>query len=283
MKIINHPKDIQLFSDNTRNKNQQIGFVPTMGYLHQGHISLLEAARKQTDMVVLSIFVNPTQFGPGEDLSVYPNDLPKDLDIAEKAGVDVVFTPGEKDLYGSNYQTYINLKHLPDHLCGIHRPIHFQGVATVVTKLFNIVKPHFAFFGEKDYQQLAIIRQMTLDLNFDIEIIGCPIVREKDGLAMSSRNVYLTQNQRKSALSLNQALKSTQRKVSTGITDAKKLISDAKESIESQAEAQVEYISICDKDTLDDISTISKDSLMALAVKIGSTRLIDNTILHMIP
>ena len=280
MKVIEDPKEMQIFSDEARHQNYKIGFVPTMGYLHQGHISLLDAARKETDQVVLSIFVNPTQFSPGEDLSVYPRDLPKDMDIAKKAGVNVVFTPDDNNIYGPNYQTNINLKQLPNHLCGIHRPIHFQGVATVVTKLFNIVKPHFAYFGEKDYQQLAVIRQMTQDLNFNINIVGCPIVREKDGLAMSSRNVYLSKTQRQSALSLSKVLKDTQKKVFDGITDVNKLVSDAKNYIESQPEAQVEYINICDKDTLDDISIINKDSLMALAVKIGRTRLIDNTILN---
>ncbi|ETR74530.1 MAG: pantoate--beta-alanine ligase [Candidatus Magnetoglobus multicellularis str. Araruama] len=279
MKVIQNPKEIQKLSEDLRKQNYHIGFVPTMGYLHKGHISLLNAARKQSDYVVLSIFVNPTQFGPLEDLSIYPNDLPKDLAEAEQAGVDFVFTPTEKVLYGSNYQTFINLNELPNHLCGLHRPIHFQGVATIVAKLFNIVKPHKAFFGEKDYQQLAVIRQMVKDLNFSIEIIGCPIVREDDGLAMSSRNVFLSELQRKSALYLNKALNEAQQHVFQGIIDSKTLIANTHEMIAAQPETKIEYIHICDKDTLIDLPSVNKDCLMALAVRVGQTRLIDNTIL----
>jgi pantoate--beta-alanine ligase len=230
---------------------------------------------------VLSIFVNPTQFGPNEDLSIYPNDLPKDLAAAEQAGVDLVFTPCNEDLYGPNYQTFVNLNALPNHLCGLHRPVHFQGVATVVTKLFNIVKPHMAFFGEKDYQQLAVIRQMVRDLNFDIEIVGCPIIREKDGLAMSSRNVFLSEKQRKSALYLYKALNLAQQKVAQGITDTKILIADALKNIGSQPETNIEYICICDKDTLIDKQSVDQECLMAMAVKVGQTRLIDNSILFL--
>jgi len=279
MKVIKHPADMQILSNNIRKTNQTIGFVPTMGYLHKGHISLLDTARGQSDQVILSIFVNPTQFGPEEDLSVYPRDLPKDLDIAEKAGVDIVFTPNVDHLYGKNYQTYVNLKQLPNHLCGLHRPNHFQGVSTVVTKLFNIVKPHLAYFGEKDYQQLAVIRQMVLDLNFDIQIIGCPIVRENDGLAMSSRNVYLSKDHRKTALVLSQSLNLTQEKVFKGIILVETLINEAQEMILAQSETQIDYIRICNKDTLEDIQTITEDCLMALAVKVDKTRLIDNKIL----
>jgi pantoate--beta-alanine ligase len=279
MKIIQKPEDVQKISNDIRKNNQRIGFVPTMGYLHDGHISLLKAARDQTDYVVLSIFVNPTQFGPQEDLSIYPNDLPKDLNAAEQAGVDMVFTPTEKVLYGTNYQTFVNLNELPNHLCGLHRPSHFRGVATIVTKLFNIVKPHVAFFGEKDYQQLAVIRQMALDLNFDIQIIGCPIIREDDGLAMSSRNVFLSKKQRQSALYLNKALMLSQQKVSQGVTDTEIIIKEAKKLIESQPETSIDYINICDMNTLMDIPSIDRDCLMALAVKVGKTRLIDNCIL----
>jgi pantoate--beta-alanine ligase len=279
MKVIQKPKDLQKLSNEMRRNDQIIGFVPTMGYLHDGHISLLTAARSQSSMVVLSIFVNPTQFGPHEDLSIYPNDLPKDLAVAEAAGVDLVFTPSNEDLYGPHYQTYVHLNELPNHLCGLHRPTHFQGVATIVTKLFNIVKPHMAFFGEKDYQQLAVIRQMVLDLNFDIKVVGCPIVREKDGLAMSSRNVFLSANERQSALSLNKTLIHAQDQVSQGVKDAALLIENAQQRIESQQDTKVEYIRICDKDTLTDIPSVDKNCLMAMAVKVGKTRLIDNCIL----
>jgi len=279
MKIIEKPKVLQEISNKYRQNDQRIGFVPTMGYLHDGHISLLNAARSQSDVVVLSIFVNPTQFSPHEDLSIYPRDLPKDLAAAEQAGVDLVFTPTKKDLYGPNYQTYVNLKELPNHLCGLHRPTHFQGVATIVSKLFNIVKPHMAFFGEKDYQQLAVIRQMAFDLNFDIKIVGCPIIREKDGLALSSRNVFLTEMQRKSAIFLNKVLIQTQEKVSEGESDTELLIANAKKILELQPYTKVEYIRICDKETLVDIPSVNKNCLMAMAVKIGRTRLIDNCIL----
>jgi len=279
MKIIQKPGDLQKISNEIRKSDQCIGFVPTMGYLHDGHISLLKAARSQSSFVVLSIFVNPTQFGPNEDLSIYPNDLPKDLAAAEAAGVDLVFTPTRQDLYGKNYQTYVHLDELPNHLCGLQRPTHFQGVATIVTKLFNIIKPHMAFFGEKDYQQLAVIRQMALDLNIDIKIVGCPIVRENDGLAMSSRNVFLSNNQRQSALSLSKALNRAQSQVSQGVTDASRLIENAQQYIESHQETEVEYIRICDKDTLIDIPSVDKNCLLAMAVKVGKTRLIDNCIL----
>jgi len=281
MEIIQKTKNMNKQSNEIRKSDKRIGFVPTMGYLHDGHISLLKIARSQSDYVVLSIFVNPTQFGPNEDLSIYPMDLPKDLAAAEQAGVDLVFSPCKEDLYGPNYQTFVNLNELPNHLCGLHRPVHFQGVATVVTKLFNIVKPHMAFFGEKDYQQLAVIRQMVRDLNIDIDIVGCPIIREKDGLAMSSRNVFLSEKQRQSALYLYKALCQAQQKVFLGITDAKILIADALKNIGSQPETNVEYISICDKDTLVDKQFVDKECLMAMAVKVGQTRLIDNCILFL--
>jgi len=280
MKVIQYPKEIQKLVNDIRKTDQTIGFVPTMGYLHQGHISLINAARKQCDQVVLSIFVNPTQFGPNEDLSIYPNDLPKDLEMAKQAGVNIVFTPTKKDLYGENYQTFINLTQLPNCLCGLSRPTHFQGVATIVTKLFNIVKPHLAFFGEKDYQQLAVIRQMVTDLNMDISIVGCPIVREKDGLAMSSRNVFLSDKQRQTALNLYKILLDTQEKVSSGKTNANELIQEAQDLILTLPETKIDYIKICNKDTLADISKITGACLMALAVHVGKTRLIDNMILQ---
>ena len=192
IEIITSSINAQKTLEKIRLKGQTISFVPTMGFLHEGHLSLLREGRKKSDCLVLSIFVNPTQFGPGEDLDAYPQDTEKDLALAEKEGVDIVFMPGSDELYSVRFQTYVQLEKLPHYLCGISRPTHFRGVATIVTKLFNIIKPHIAIFGQKDFQQLAIIRQMVLDLNFDIEIIGVPTVREKDGLAMSSRNAYLT-------------------------------------------------------------------------------------------
>lgn len=263
-----------------RQQGKTIALVPTMGYLHDGHLSLVKEGRKVGDDLVVSIFVNPTQFGPGEDLESYPRDFDRDCELVRKAGGDVIFAPDKNELYGKGYQTYVQLKKLPNHLCGISRPLHFRGVATVVTKLFNIVRPHFAIFGQKDFQQVLVIRQMVRDLNFDTEIIGAPIVREPDGLAMSSRNTYLTPEQRISALSLNKSLKRAQELVKSGITDPSEIIDAATEIITSHHECITDYISICDPETLDDIKTIDRPALMALAVKIGKTRLIDNTIIE---
>ena len=229
--------------------------------------------------MVVSIFVNPTQFGPSEDLETYPKDLKRDLDLLQKEGVNAVFIPDADEIYGENYQTYVELEKLPNHLCGLSRPVFFKGVATVVTKLFNIVKPHVTIFGQKDFQQLTVIRQMVRDLNFDIEVVGAPTVRESGGLAMSSRNTYLTPDQRISALSLNKSLQKAQTLVENGLKDADKIIDTAAELIRSHPETEIDYITICDPETLDDMKTIDKPALMALAVKIGKARLIDNMIL----
>ena len=270
---------MQEYSDRMRRLDKTIAFVPTMGYLHEGHLSLIREGRKIGDCLVVSIFVNPVQFAPGEDFENYPRDLQRDLELALKNGADVVFTPDDKELYSNGFQTYVNLKELPNHLCGISRPIFFSGVATVVTKLFNIVKPHFAIFGQKDYQQLVIIRQMVCDLNFDIEIIGAETVREHDGLAMSSRNVYLTSGQRNSALCLYKSLQKAQALLSSGINDSEKIIDSASEIIKSGTNTEIDYIAICDPKTLIDMKKIDGQALMALAVKVGKTRLIDNAIL----
>lgn len=271
---------MQARSDQMRREGKTIALVPTMGYLHEGHLSLMREGRRVGDDLVVSIFVNPTQFGPGEDLEAYPKDFERDCDLSEKEGVDVVFAPGEKEVYAKNYQTYVKLEKLPNHLCGLSRPVHFRGVATVVTKLFNMVKPHFAVFGEKDYQQLLVIRQMARDLNFDIEIIGAPIVREADGLAMSSRNSYLTPEQRGSAVCLNKSLKKAQNLVRAGVTDSAKIISDVSDLITSHPETLIDYVAICDPETLEDMETVDRPARMALAVKVGMTRLIDNMILE---
>jgi len=260
--------------------DKTIAFVPTMGYLHEGHLSLIKQGRKIGDCLVVSIFVNPIQFAPGEDFEDYPRDLEKDLVLAMKNGADVVFTPDDNKLYSNGFQTDVNLKKLPNHLCGISRPTFFSGVATVVAKLFNIVKPHFAIFGKKDYQQLAIIRQMVSDLNFDIEIIGSETLREHDGLAMSSRNIYLTSEQRNSALCLYKSLQKAQALLSSGINDSEKIINTALEIIKSHTDIEIDYIAICDPQTLIDIKKIDGPALMALAVKVGKTRLIDNAILR---
>ena len=251
-----------------------------MGFFHEGHLSLMRIARKMGDDLAVSIYVNPTQFGPGEDFDAYPKDLDRDLALAEKENVDIVFTPDNAELYTEDFQTYVTLEKLPNHLCGLSRPIHFRGVATVVTKLFNIVKPHGAVFGQKDYQQFILIRQMVRDLDFDIEIIGGPIIREPDGLAMSSRNSYLSSKQRDSALSLYKSLIKAQSLVENGIKDAAKIIDETSALIKSHPETGIDYIAICNPETLVDIQSIDGPALMALAVKVGKTRLIDNMILN---
>ncbi|MCP3925250.1 MAG: pantoate--beta-alanine ligase [Desulfobacterales bacterium] len=280
MKVIKLAEEIQKRSDSLIRDGKKIGFVPTMGFLHEGHLKLLKECRKKCDDLILSIFVNPTQFSADEDLEAYPSDLKKDLELAEKCGVDAVFTPTKDSLYPENYETYVTLESLPHHLCGLSRPIHFRGVATIVTKLFNIVKPQVAAFGEKDFQQLSIIRRMVKDLNFDIEIIGVPIVREDDGLAMSSRNSYLSVSQRKTALILSKAIELTKKAVSEGKISVKELSDDMEDLINSKPETDIDYITFSNPDTLNPVTEITEETLLALAVKVGETRLIDNCVLR---
>ncbi|MDI6687512.1 MAG: pantoate--beta-alanine ligase, partial [Desulfobacterales bacterium] len=211
IKVITTTTEMQEYSDRMRSLGKTVAFVPTMGFLHEGHLSLIKEGRKLGDNLVVSIFVNPTQFSPGEDFESYPKDFDRDFELLRKESVDVIFYPGKNDLYQDGFQTYVELENLPKHLCGISRPTFFRGVATVVLKLFNIVRPHIAIFGSKDYQQLAVIRRMVKDLNFDIKIVGFPTVREPDGLAMSSRNTYLTPEQRINALSLYKSLKQSKK------------------------------------------------------------------------
>lgn len=271
---------MQSLADRIKREEKRIALVPTMGFLHKGHISLMKEGLKHAEFLVISIFVNPTQFGPGEDLESYPRNFERDFALAEKAGVNVIFAPEAKEIYSAHFQTYVTLQDLPNHLCGISRPDHFRGVATIVTKLFNIVKPNAAVFGQKDFQQLAVIKQMVSDLNLDIKIIGAPIIREDDGLALSSRNVYLSPSERLPALSLFKALNNSQRLLASGVTDASKIISEAVELIDSYRETVIDYIAVCDPETLTDIKRIEKPVLMALAVKVGKTRLIDNMVLE---
>jgi pantoate--beta-alanine ligase len=279
IEIIHTIEKMQSYADQSRSKGNTIVFVPTMGYLHAGHLSLMQAGLKHGDDLVVSVFVNPTQFGPGEDLDTYPHDLEKDIELIRKEGANVLFAPDAKEIDGRHYQTYVALDKLPDHLCGLSRPIHFKGVATVVTKLFNIVKPHVAVFGQKDYQQFLVIEQMAEDLNFDIKIIGAPIIREPDGIAMSSRNSYLTPRQRICALALYKSLQNARRLVKSGEKDAAKIIVAVSDMIKSHPETTIDYIAVCNPETLDDVKTIEGPVLMALAVKVGATRLIDNMIL----
>ena len=267
---------MQLQSDTWRREGLCIGLVPTMGFLHDGHLSLVRLARQAADRLVVSIFVNPAQFAPHEDLATYPQDLERDCRLLEAEGVDIVFMPEAGDVYPQGYQTRVLLDHLPEHLCGISRPLFFGGVATVVTKLFNIVKPHLAVFGEKDYQQLLVIRRLVADLNMDVRILGGPTVREADGLAMSSRNAYLTADERPSALTLNRALRLAARLVAEGERRAEVVLDRARELIGSMPGTQIDYMAICDPRSLADVALIEEPVRMALAVKVGRTRLIDN-------
>jgi pantoate--beta-alanine ligase len=278
--IINKVKEMQRFSDLKRKKGRSIAFVPTMGFLHEGHLSLMKKGREIADIVVASIFVNPAQFGPNEDLASYPRNIEGDLKQLKKEVVDIVFLPNEKEIYPYGFQTYVELINLPNHLCGLSRPVFFRGITSVVSKLFNIVKPHYAVFGNKDYQQLLVIKQMVKDLNFDIEIVGVPIVREKDGLAMSSRNSYLNPEQRIHALSLYRSLTRAGEILQTGEKISSKIIDEATAIIKSYPDTEIDYIKICDPETLCDMEIIDRPALMALAVKIGKTRLIDNIILN---
>lgn len=279
MEVINSIDTMRARSETLRRDGQRIALVPTMGFLHEGHLSLMRIGRRQADFLVASIFVNPSQFGPHEDFDTYPRDTGRDLDLCTGEKVDVVFMPSAAALYPEGYETHINLDRLPLHLCGLSRPVFFTGVATIVGKLFNIVRPHVAVFGKKDYQQLLVIRRMVRDLDLDIEIIGAPIVREPDGLAMSSRNTYLTAEQRPAALSLHKALQQAKAQVKSGVKDARRILENAHNLITVQPETAIDYIRICDPASLDDVETIDGPVLMALAVKVGQTRLIDNAIL----
>lgn len=253
-----------------------VGFVPTMGYLHEGHGSLISRARQENDKVVVSIFVNPMQFGPGEDLENYPRDLDKDSAYCESLGADLIFHPEPEEMYTDGFCSYVDMSVLTEELCGLSRPVHFRGVCTVVNKLFNIVQPDRAYFGQKDAQQLAIIKRMVQDLNMDLEIIGCPIVREEDGLAKSSRNTYLSAEERQAALVLSKAVKLGQELVAAGETDAKKIVSEMSALIEKEPLARIDYVKAVDGLTMQQIDTVKTPMLVALAVYIGKTRLIDN-------
>lgn len=267
---------MQKYSDVLRSEGKKIAFVPTMGYFHEGHIELMRQAKKMADYVVASIYVNPTQFGPKEDLSRYPRDYERDSKMAEEAGVDVIFYPPNTEMYPEGFQTYVNVEEVTNNLCGLSRPGHFRGVTTVCAKLFNIVKPHIAVFGKKDYQQYVAIKKMVTDLNMDLAITGLPTVREADGLAMSSRNVYLKDNERPSALSLIASLRLAQKLYDQGERSAAKIISEAQKLIQNAPYTDIDYIKICDTETMKDIEKIEKNALIALAVKVSQTRLIDN-------
>lgn len=256
-----------------------VGLVPTMGYLHEGHLSLIRRAREECDHIIVSVFVNPTQFGPKEDLSKYPRDLDRDLSLMEPLGVDLVWTPTAEIMYPPGYQTWVEVERITRSLEGAMRPSHFRGVTTVVTKLFTGVQPDKAYFGQKDAQQAAVIRQMTRDLNFAIEIVVCPIVREPDGLAMSSRNVYLDSNQRKAATVLYRALTAGKNAHESGERDAERLRQIMKDVLASEPLAQPQYVSCADYDTLEELENVTGKALLSMAVFVGKTRLIDNFVL----
>lgn len=258
-----------------------VGLVPTMGYLHEGHASLVDEAVRQCDRVVASDFVNPTQFGPNEDLEAYPRDFDRDCALLEEHGCAMVFHPAVEEMYAPGAATYVEiLSDMPKQLCGKTRPIHFRGVCTVVSKLFNIVTPDKVFFGQKDAQQLAIIRQMVRDLSYGIEIVGCPIVREADGLAKSSRNTYLSEAERQAALVLSESVFLGQKMVAEGETDANKIVAAMTEHIQAQPLAKIDYVSAVDGVTMDPVDRIAGTVLVAMAVYIGKTRLIDNFIVE---
>ena len=262
-----------------RLQGKTLAFVPTMGFFHEGHLELMRVAKKLGDVLVISIFVNPTQFGPQEDLEAYPRDTEGDLAKAQEVGVDIVFLPSPEEIYPEGYQTHVEVERVTKHLCGLSRPGHFQGVSTVVAKLFNITKAHIAVFGQKDYQQLTVVSRMVKDLNMDIEIVGVPTVREPDGLAMSSRNSYLTPEQRESALCLKRSLDLAQDMVQRGTKDGKTVKTAVEKLIRNYPFTEIDYVTVCDPVSLEDVERIEGEALLALAVRVGKTRLIDNGIL----
>ncbi|WP_132994899.1 pantoate--beta-alanine ligase [Sporanaerobacter acetigenes] len=277
MKVISSIEEIKKI----KRYNISIGFVPTMGYLHEGHISLIKKAREENDIVITSIFVNPTQFGPNEDFEKYPRDESRDLQKCEENGCDIVFLPQVDEMYPDSFLTFVQVEELGKELCGKSRPTHFRGVTTVLTKLFNIVKPDRAYFGQKDAQQLVIVKKMVEDLNMDVEIIGCPIVREADGLAISSRNTYLSPEERNDALFLNKSLKLAKNLIENGEKNISIIKNEMKKTILSGNNNSIDYIEFVDTKTLNPVSEIKDKVLIAIAVKVGKTRLIDNIVVEL--
>ena len=278
--IIETVKELREYLAGQRAASKTVGLVPTMGFLHEGHLSLIREAKAENDVVVVSDFVNPTQFGPNEDFESYPRNIERDTELALSAGADVIFYPSVSEMYPPESSTYVEVEgNITRVLCGASRPTHFRGVTTVVNKLFNIVEPNKAYFGQKDAQQVAVLTKMVKDLHMDIELIICPIVREPDGLAMSSRNTYLSAEERKQAVILNQALKKAKNAFANGEKDVEKLTEIITDKINEMPLAVIDYVSILDFPSLKPIITIEKDALGAVAVKFGKTRLIDNEIL----
>ena len=279
MKIVETVKEVREQVKEWKKQGLTVGFVPTMGYLHEGHKSLMDAARKDNDKVVVSIFVNPMQFGPTEDLATYPRDLDHDAALCESAGVDLIFHPEAEEMYEKDFCSFVDMTGLTEGLCGKTRPIHFRGVCTVVNKLFNIVTPDHAYFGQKDGQQLAVIKRMVRDLNMDIEIIGCPIVREEDGLAKSSRNTYLSPEERKAALILSKTV-ALGKELAKTEKDANKVVEAMKKNIETEPLAKIDYVEAVDALSMAPVEKLEGTCMLAMAVYIGKTRLIDNTLIN---
>ena len=279
MKVVGTIKEVRELVKEWKKNGETVGFVPTMGYLHEGHGSLITKARENNDKVVVSIFVNPMQFGPTEDLDSYPRDLEKDSTFCESLGADLIFHPEPEEMYHEDFSSYVDMSVLTEELCGLSRPVHFRGVCTVVTKLFNIVQPDNAYFGQKDAQQLAIIKHMVQDLNMDINVVGCPIVREEDGLAKSSRNTYLSPEERKAALILSKTVKLAKELIDAGEKDADVVVAKMKDNIETEPMAKIDYVKAVNGLTMQQQKEIKAPMLIAMAVYIGKTRLIDNMIL----
>jgi pantoate--beta-alanine ligase len=280
MLIVKRVEEMQGWSDTERRQDRRIAFVPTMGFLHEGHLSLVRDGKRRGDRLVVSIFVNPAQFAPQEDFAAYPRDFGRDRELLEKIGVDVLFHPPVEEMYPQGYQTLVQVEKLSAPLCGGFRPGHFQGVATVVAKLFNIVQPHVAVFGCKDFQQLQVIRRMARDMSFRVEIVGHPTVRERDGLAMSSRNGYLNTAERRAALCLSRSLHAAECLARGGEKRAAVILDRVRREIGAEPLARLEYARLCDPETLTEIAELRGGALLALAVWIGKARLIDNIVLH---
>ena len=279
MKIVGTVKEVREQVKEWKKQGLSVGFVPTMGYLHEGHKSLMDAARKGNDKVVVSIFVNPMQFGPTEDLATYPRDLDHDAALCESAGVDLIFHPEAEEMYEKDFCSFVDMTGLTEGLCGKTRPIHFRGVCTVVNKLFNIVTPDHAYLGQKDGQQLAVIKRMVRDLNMDIEIVGCPIIREEDGLAKSSRNTYLSSEERKAALILSKTV-ALGKELAKTEKDANKVVEAMKKNIETEPLAKIDYVEAVDALSMAPVEKLEGTCMLAMAVYIGKTRLIDNTLIN---
>lgn len=280
MTTVQSVKEMKALVRDWRAAGRTIGFVPTMGFLHEGHLSLVRASRSRCDVTLVSVFVNPAQFGPREDFQRYPRDLGRDAALLQSEGVDVLFAPLAADIYPPGYRTWVEVHGLQDRLCGASRPGHFRGVATVVLKLFNIVRPDVAFFGAKDAQQALLIRRMAADLDLDIEIVTCPIVREADGLAMSSRNSYLSSDERKAARALSRSLRWAEAEVAAGERDAKRLEAGVRARLAEESLVRIDYVEAVDPESLEPVDVLQGPVLLALAAFVGSTRLIDNVVLR---